>query len=106
MRALLALLSFFAFPAVAQQQPAEIDPNTKIQGGADIRGSGANAGTGNRLETEPRRGEAPGTIARPEPLEPKEEKPISARKPQEQERERQRERENAGDAAKGETAKP
>jgi hypothetical protein len=104
MRALLALSCFVAIQAVAQQQPTEIDPNTKIHGGADVRGSGADAGAGSRVETEPRRDESPANIARPEPLDPKEDKPISARKPQERERERERERE--GDAAKGETAKP
>lgn len=104
MRALLALSCFFTFQAVAQQQPTEIDPNTKIQGGADMRGSGANAGTGGRVVAEPRRDDAPGSLGRPEPLDPKEDKPISARKPQEQERERERER--ARDAAKGETARP
>ena len=40
------LLLSWATVAPAQQRPPEIDPNTKIEGGADLRSSGANAGTG------------------------------------------------------------
>ena len=85
----LALLAL-AFPAAAQERPvrpAEIDPNTKIQGGASSE---------KKSEAEPRVGQRE-DAARPEKTDPKEDKPISERKPQERERE---------DAAKGDTALP
>jgi hypothetical protein len=94
-----------------------LPPNTRIQGGADVRGSGANAGAGaqtdNRIETdksavgepseargEPSgrvRADERGNVAGPDKSGPEKEKPISERKPQERELE---------DAAKGGTAKP
>lgn len=111
MKRVLALfaagLSFAVFSA---ERAVEIDPNTKIQGGADVRGSGANAGAGaqtdNQIETdkprdevrtEPRIEEQRGSVAGPDKSGPEKDKPLSERKPQERERE---------DAAKGDTAAP
>jgi hypothetical protein len=105
------VLVLVAFPLVAlgAERPVEIDPNTKIQGGADVRGSGANAGAGaqsdNRTETDRPRGEPVdesriperGNVAGPEKSGPEKDKPISERKPQEREPE---------DAAKGGSATP
>jgi hypothetical protein len=112
MRRIFAIV-LAAFPLVAMgaERPVEIDPNTKIQGGADVRGSGANAGAGaqsdnrNRIETDKSRiepAEEPriherGNVAGPDKSGPEKEKPISERKPQERELE---------EASKGETAKP
>jgi hypothetical protein len=118
MRRFFALaLATLSLAALAAERPADIDPNTKSQGGADVRGSGANAGAGaqtdNRIETdksavgapselrgetrgEPRADER-GNVAGPDKSGPEKEKPISERKPQERELE---------DAAKGATAKP
>jgi hypothetical protein len=113
------VLVLVAFPLVAlgAERPVEIDPNTKIQGGADVGGSGANAGAGaktdNKIETdksavgtpsetrgevrgEPRADER-GSVAGPDKSAAEKEKPISERKPQEREIE---------DAAKGETKPP
>jgi hypothetical protein len=75
--------------AGAQQRPAaEIDPNTKIQGGADLPGSGAAAGAGtrsdNKPDAEPRPAERRRDVAQPEKERP-EDKPISERKPYEPE---------------------
>lgn len=78
-------------PAVAQERRPEIDPNTKIEGGADVRGSGANAGAGrpeSRIENN--------TRIEPDKKAPERDKPISERKPQERERD--------DEPAKGETA--
>ena len=98
MRVLAAILFLASVPALAQERPTpkDIDPNTKIQGGADVRGSGAGAGAGVRAEEqgEPRPVETP-----PKP-DIKEDRPTSARKPQEQEPRREE------DAARGNTAKP
>jgi hypothetical protein len=80
-----------AFPVMGQQRPPDIDPNTKIEGGADVRGSGANAGVEKKEALETR-----SEHAEPEKAEREKDKPISARKPQEE-----RERESA---AKGESA--
>lgn len=86
---------------LAAERALEIDPNTKTQGGADVSGSGANAGAGaktdNKIETDKSavgtpsetRGEVRGDKSADE-----KEKPVSERKPQERELE---------DAAKGET---
>ena len=78
----------FALPALAQQSPspADIDPNTKTEGGADVRESGADAGEKIDLKKE-----------KPD----RKEKPIAERKPGEREQEREKE-----EAAKGESAKP
>jgi hypothetical protein len=101
---LLGMCSFAAFPA---ESPVDIDPNTKTQGGADVRGSGANAGAGaqtdNRIETEKSQAEPAdepriherGNVAGPDKSGPEKDKPVSERKPQERERE---------GASKGETA--
>lgn len=100
MRALLAFVCFLSVQAVAQQRPVEIDPNTRIQGGADVRGSGAKAGAEPR--TDPNLGVRPhdsDAVANPQKVDPKEDKPISARKPPDLDREREQ------DAARGETAK-
>jgi hypothetical protein len=77
MRSLLFLL-LLPLSALAADKPIDIDPNTKIQGGADVRGSGANAGTGANVE-EPKKEDAE--------IKPKEkdekDKPTSERKPRE-----------------------
>jgi hypothetical protein len=98
MRRFFALvLAAFPLAALGAERPVEIDPNTRIQGGADVRGSGANAGAGaqtdNRIETDK---SAVGETG-PDKSGPEKEKPISERKPQERE---------AEEASKGETAAP
>jgi hypothetical protein len=79
------LLLALCLPAVAQERRVEVDPNTKIEGGADVRGSGANAGAGaqpdNRSESKT------GNVAGPDRPDAEKDKPISERKPQERERE-------------------
>ena len=87
MRALVILIALLTCGmAAAQQRPAEIDPNTKIQGGADLPGSGAAAGAGarsdNRPEAEPMPAERRRDVAQPEKERPQD-KPISERKPHE-----------------------
>jgi hypothetical protein len=83
----------------AEQAPIDVDPNTKTEGGADLRGSGANAGSGARSDdkvedgTRMERREAPRPAERDAAAEDKD-KPISARKPREPELE---------DASKGVT---
>lgn len=97
MRATLGLLCLaISWTVLAQQRPIEIDPNTKIQGGADVRESGANAGAGaqaddkpqvgDRTESEPRI-DARGDIARPDKTDPLKDKPVSEREPQQRDRE-------------------
>lgn len=74
--------------AAAQERPVEIDPNTKTQGGADVRGSGADAGenkASNKARAEEERRDA-------------KDKPLAERKP--------REERESEEAAKGATAKP
>jgi hypothetical protein len=96
MRMLLATMLWIPLVAMGQPRPLEIDPNTKIEGGADAPGSGAGVRPDRKLDpTEPERAPA----ERTEKIDPKEDKPISARKPQEVDREREAE------AARGETAK-
>jgi hypothetical protein len=94
------MVLFIALPAMAEQRPIDIDPNTRIEGGADPRGSGAKAGEAPRtdpnLDTRPHERE---TVVNPRKIDPKEDKPTSARKPQDLEREREH------DAARGETAR-
>jgi hypothetical protein len=100
MRAILAfVLLTCASVAPAQQRPPEIDPNTKIEGGADLRSSGANAGGGastdDRLKTEKARSpthdksriDERGNVAGPE-SDAEKDKPISERKPKQEEHER------------------
>lgn len=92
MRAIVGFMFVgLVLPAVAQDRPVEIDPNTRIQGGADVRGSGANAGAGaqpdHKIESNTRV---------PDKSDQEKDKPISERKPQEREPEH---------AAKGATAK-
>jgi hypothetical protein len=74
--------------AAAQQRPVEIDPNTKIQGGADLPGSGAAAGAGarsdNKPDADPRPAERRRDVTQPE-KERQADKPISERKPYEPE---------------------
>ena len=90
MRWIALLVSMLAHAALAQERPpADIDPNTKTQGGADVRGSGANAGE--KAEPEKARVEEERREAK--------DKPVAERKPREQPRETE-------EAAKGETAKP
>jgi hypothetical protein len=108
MRALTAVLLVALAHCAAAQNRVEIDPNTRIQGGADLRGSGANAGAGARpdgaqpaqpedkLEA-PARVEERGNVAGPDRIDPEKDKPISAREPQERERE---------DAAQGAGTRP
>lgn len=90
----LALLYMMIPSAFAQDKPREIDPNTKIQGGADVPGSGANAGAGartdNRMEPDARverrdgpRLEERGNVAGPERERAEKDRPLSARKPSE-----------------------
>jgi hypothetical protein len=98
MRAIVGFMFVgLVLPAVAQDRPVEIDPNTRIQGGADVRGSGANAGAGarpdNKIESDTRVGER-GNVAGPDKGGHEKDKPISERKPQEREPE---------DASKGGT---
>ena len=76
-------------PAAAQDRPAgvhpgEIDPNTKIEGGADVRGSAAAAGASARPDKrndEAKREE----LAEPAKRDLYQDRPISERKPQERE---------------------
>jgi hypothetical protein len=82
MRAMtLAALCFaFAMNAMAQhllEPRVEVDPYTKIEGGADLRGSGGSAGA---TTQQPDR-ENDRSAARPEKREPEEDKPVSERKP-------------------------
>jgi hypothetical protein len=88
MRWLLPLLLFFVGSALAAEPSREIDPNTKIQGGAD---------TEERTEAEKRPLSEPRTTRIPEKRDnsdAEKDKAISERKPQERERE---------DASRGET---
>ena len=91
MRRTIALgLALAASVVFADERPVEIDQNTKIQGGADVRGSGANAGAGarsdNKVESEQRSGEDRcRDVAQPEKMERREDKPISERRPSEAE---------------------
>ena len=79
----------------------EVDTNTKIQGGSDFPASAGTAGAGSRTdnskESQPRV-EQRGEVAGPDRARIDQEKPISARKPEEPRPE--------DDVAKGETAKP
>ena len=79
MRLFLALLLAWSAFAHGQQRPRDIDPNTKIEGGADVRSSGANAGAGTstRDKTEPEKS-PPRSRGEPDP-----DKPTSERKPRE-----------------------
>lgn len=88
MRAILGVISLvLVLPAAAQDRSADIDPNTKIQGGADLRGSGAGAGATSdnkpppeeKIESVPR-------IDEPENTDLRKDKPVSAREPQQGER--------------------
>ena len=91
MRFVLSIIvTLLSSGAQGAQPPLEIDPNTRIQGGADPRGSGAAAGAGvrrdNKMDTEPR-DEPPGTnVPRPDKTEPDRDQPISERKPREDDR--------------------
>ena len=78
MRSLLFLL-LLPLSALAAEKPIDVDPNTKIQGGADVRGSGANAGAG--ANTEERKKED----AEIQKQEKDKDKPTSERKPREAE---------------------
>jgi len=72
-------LSALAFGVAAAEPKVEIDPNTKIEGGADARSSGANAGASAQSNDIKEQKPGPG-----ESNEEKD-KPISERKPQERE---------------------
>lgn len=106
---IIALVYLLIPGAFAQDKPREIDPNTKIQGGADLPGSGANAGAGartdNRMESETRierpdgpRLEERGNVAGPDRDRTEKDRPVSARKPGEPRPE--------DDAPRGETSRP
>ena len=87
MRAALSIIvSLLSSAAFAAQPPLEIDPNTRIQGGADVRGSGAAAGAGMRddkIDTGSRV-EPPGNnVERPAKSESNKEQPIRVRNPTE-----------------------
>jgi hypothetical protein len=89
MRILPILLLIWTSSVLAQERsarPIEIDPNTKIEGGADVRGSGASAGAGTRSE-EKTDADKPRMQQRedPEQNRPEKDKPTSERKPQERE---------------------
>jgi hypothetical protein len=96
MRLLLLLGIPLLLAAEPPKSPADIDPNTKIEGGVDIRSSGANAGNENevrdKMEMEKR-----GEVTHPVPSEEKKDKPTSERKPRERESE---------EASRGETRQP
>ena len=91
MRRAFALgLALAAFAVFAEERPVEIDQNTKIQGGADVRGSGAHAGAGarsdNKVERQPRTTEdTRRDVAEPDQAERREDRPISERRPREPE---------------------
>ena len=94
MRAIVGLICVgVVLTALAQEQERriEIDPNTKIEGGADVRGSGAGAGSGARPDN---RIENKAPVDEQKRIE--KDKPTSERKPQEREPEPE-------DAAKGVT---
>lgn len=83
MRAVVGLICVGAvLTALAQEQERrlEIDPNTKIEGGADVRGSGANAGASARPDSKTE-DKAPVD----EQKRTEKDKPTSERKPQERE---------------------
>ena len=97
---ILALVCLLVPSAFAQDKPAEMDPNTKIQGGADVPGSGANAGAGARSD-ERRDGprlEERGNVAGPDRDRVEKDRPLSARKPEQARPE--------DDAPRGETSRP
>ena len=101
-RAIAWGLALAGFAAFADERPVEIDQNTKIQGGADVRGSGANAGAGARsddkVEGEQRRGEdRRRDVAQPDQMERREDRPISERRPRQAEPQ---------DPARGDSAPP
>jgi hypothetical protein len=87
MRAALSIIvSLLSSAAFAAQPPLEIDPNTRIQGGADVRGSGAAAGAGMRddkMDTGSRVEPAGNNVKRPDKSESNKDQPISERKPTE-----------------------
>lgn len=77
MRALLVLLLLVGPGALAQQKPTDIDPNTKTEGGADVRESSARAGA--RVEDKVERSDA-----RIDKENGEKDKPVAARKPREE----------------------
>ena len=79
MRAVLFVV-LLPLSVLAAEKPVDVDPNTKIQGGADVRGSGANAGSGANVE-EPKKADAE---IKPTEKEEKD-KPTTERKPREAE---------------------
>jgi hypothetical protein len=76
----LVFLLLVPLSAVAADKPSDVDPNTKIQGGADVRGSGANAGAG--ANTAERRKEEDAEMQK---QQKDKDKPTSERKPREAE---------------------
>ena len=92
MKALTVLVLMAVMPfSLAQQRPRDIDPNTKIEGGADVRSSGANAGAGtsteDKIEPEKSPPRPPGEPRIEERRDPDQDKPTSERKPQERDEE-------------------
>jgi hypothetical protein len=90
MRIVLSIVvGLLSWEALAAQPPLEIDPNTKIQGGADQRGSSAAAGAGMRrdgkMDTESRVGPPGNNAQRPDKIDPDKDRPFSERKPLERE---------------------
>jgi hypothetical protein len=90
MRFALVTLVFGCCGAFAAQPPLEVDPNTKIHGGADPRGSGAAAGAGmrrdNKMDTEPRVDPPGNNVPRPDKTEADKDKPFAERKPRDDDR--------------------
>jgi hypothetical protein len=95
-RAFFVLLTALPLTLCAAEPPVDVDPNTKTEGGADLRGSGANAGSGARSDdkledgtrlgrSEPPRPAERGDVAGPDTAAAEKDKPISARKPRERE---------------------
>jgi len=95
MRLALMVMLTLAGPALAApgQEPRgevgaeprlEVDPNTKIEGGADVHGSGA-AAAGTTTPADEKDQKNP---AKPEQREPEKDKPTSERRPQEREGEK------------------
>ena len=78
---LIAILTLAGLALAAPREEArvEVDPNTKIEGGADVHGSGA-AAAGTTTPADEKEQKNP---AKPEEREPEKDKPTSERKPQE-----------------------
>ena len=80
MRSLLFLV-LLPLSALAAEKPIDVDPNTKIQGGADLRGDSANAGASAPTTAEAKKEDA--EIQKNQKDKDKPDKPISERRPRE-----------------------